>query len=207
MALKKAKAFARIVEQVRRESNDKRYESKPQVRIWEIIHMMHDYQEAVVKANAPRDFEPDSTDPDNAERLRKYRQVQKDITDWKFGVTPLAGRLRILDCRFVMGDEEWRVGNAEWEEKAWKPLHAWVARGYQMLFGGVPNYIPESKLKGWEEEGFEIDNQLLALMGKVMPEDDYPVADKRTFDVHWRNEVCNLREHAIVLAAGTVVMA
>jgi len=192
-----SKDFEGLVEKLRREAEDKRNESKPQAQVWAIIHRMQLFQEAVARANAPRDFKSGSTDPDNIERLRKHRQIQKDISNLEFGMTPLAGSLVNLGCHDVIGDEAgWRVSNNEWEKKVWKPLHAWVARGYQMLFGNdVPKLIPEMELIQWEKDELQLEHQLLAHLLEVMPEDDYPIADEDTFRVRWRNEECDLGNH------------
>ena len=185
--------FERLVEKLAREAEDKRHETKPQAQVWAIIHRMRSYQEAVIRANAPRDFKAGSTDPQNGERLRKYRQIQKDITDLNLGMTPLGASLATLGCRDVLGETEWRVNNTEWEAKIWTPLHAWVAHGYEMLFASeVPKLIPELDLVRWEKEELQLEQQLIAHLLKVMPEDDYPVADEETFHVRWRDEECDL---------------
>jgi hypothetical protein len=189
------KEFARLVEQLRRESNDKRYESRPQVRVWMIIQQMRIYTEAVMRANKPRDFKGSSTDPRNIARLRKHRATQKDIADPKIGVTPLAASLAAVSSQFVIGEESgWQISASEWEKKIWTPLHEWVARSYQTLFGrDVPTVIPELELIQLEKDESQLEHQLLDLMQKAMPEDDdYPVADESTFKVYWRGEECDL---------------
>jgi hypothetical protein len=167
--------------------------------------MMRRYKEAVVKASAPRDFKPGSeVDPKQARRLRDHRQKHADITDPETGLEPLRQRLKALDCKFILGNEtSWRVRDADWELKVWKPLFDWVEEGYGMLFRDrqSPKTIPAQELRNWDDKELNLEYHLMSRMLDFMPENGDPIMDEGSLSVRWRDEECflgNTQQYALM---------
>ena len=169
---------------------------RPVTRIHEVIGSLQAYTRAVILA-APGDFPAGGwKDPVQRERLRAHREGHL-AADRPDGVTPMRARLLKLDSAHVVGDEVWWLDEVKWEQKVWRPIRAWVERGYDLLTGdrdgdGWPWPVRDAVLDGWQQEGRLAMTDLLAMIAVFLPERGRLRLGRDDHTVYWDGRQCPL---------------
>ncbi len=162
-----------------RDCEEDRLASGPMLQIGKIITAMREYKAAVVAAHAPLHFEVGAErDPKQRGVLRKHRLAAQEALrqqkEW----------LISLDYRDIHQGQPWRMNEAFWMDKIWRPLFRWSDSCFQLLYDGKDR-LDFKVLEALDADELEIEWHLLAQMMEFLPQGKWPIADTETGFLCW----------------------